>query len=896
MWEEKMWEAPKALERGWTVEEVSRRGGILNVKIRCEELLSGWEVAVDESAILETALASRNPELIKKLIQLDGSLSDHLGQFVTSTCSKLSRAPAAKLSGGAVVGLALLASSVLAWRVSCSSAPAPEPPSRDSIVKSIVQELLGKASRLSASVKASVSALLELSDSRVQPGVERSSKEGWAHCWWSYRVPGDTESLPLEDTTSPPPKGTWSKVWMALRPSGLWMFEGPAGIQATRALFFDKSTRVVHQDSASRVVSVRSRNWNLAFRCDEDFDTRLWGLAVQSAVNKCDWGNLHRENSSSSPQRFLARGLRPSGARFHGTTTAAVGAIVQGIRSAQTQVLIATSSLILHESLWKALKQVPKTVKVYFLLSGVRLDSSSSRESEPEPLASLASFTNFNVVCAWPSIDIGSVKAAQPDVRLLSDGSNDSESFIVVDQALAFVGAFGLCARPTIELSVTVEFRGSSVVDLARQFSLSWELASTNLAARGPAIQLFDLTYDGMTTRTSRPVERSESGDSTDTGVCVMRDADSVQILRTSRRLSQSGESLREQSLYYAMMGLIDHAESSVLLFTNEFVSGLEGDTDVGNRVADAICRRILRAVRSGHMFQVLLVVSGKPSEGTTRTLKRMSECLKTASPDALKCLRVREIGISCAAMFAVVVDDTQALVGGSPISDAALNGLGAGATGVLVKESPTTSASLRSTSLLSKLLQAVVYFEGQLRQGVVPSIGVPPLRRSSSLKRLVSPIFPGSSADTLPTPEPILADTPQGYFGGLPPVPALPSLPLSPPVLPSPPAASPVTLGPSLDPLLSRTTSEAHTPSGVSAVDDIVVKAVVEALESLFPSFALAVWDAFTEDLILWDEHFARRLAHFVSSKRYPAPTEDSSLRGAIWPALEQPTGARVR
>ena len=64
-----------------------------------------------------------------------------------------------------------------------------------------------------------------------------------------------------------------------------------------------------------------------------------------------------------------------------------------------------------------------------------------------------------------------------------------------------------------------------------------------------------------------------------------------------------------ERSIHNAYRKLIETAESFILIENQFFVSGMEGDAHVKNRILESLYQRILRAHNAGQMFKVIIVM-----------------------------------------------------------------------------------------------------------------------------------------------------------------------------------------------------------------------------------------------------------------------------------------------
>ncbi|XP_022844837.1 phospholipase D zeta 1 isoform X2 [Olea europaea var. sylvestris] len=80
------------------------------------------------------------------------------------------------------------------------------------------------------------------------------------------------------------------------------------------------------------------------------------------------------------------------------------------------------------------------------------------------------------------------------------------------------------------------------------------------------------------------------------------------QVIRSVSQWS-AGTSQIEESIHIAYCSLIEKAEHYVYIENQFFISGLEGDEIIRNRVLDALYRRILRAHNEKKCFRVIIVI-----------------------------------------------------------------------------------------------------------------------------------------------------------------------------------------------------------------------------------------------------------------------------------------------
>merc|ERR1719277_2430250 len=81
----------------------------------------------------------------------------------------------------------------------------------------------------------------------------------------------------------------------------------------------------------------------------------------------------------------------------------------------------------------------------------------------------------------------------------------------------------------------------------------------------------------------------------------------SIQIVRSVGRWS-AGTRI-ESSTHSAYCDLVQGAERFIYIENQFFVSGMDGDEKVGNRVAEALYRRIARAKAENEAFHVMIVL-----------------------------------------------------------------------------------------------------------------------------------------------------------------------------------------------------------------------------------------------------------------------------------------------
>ncbi|KAG1371287.1 Phospholipase D zeta 2 [Cocos nucifera] len=80
------------------------------------------------------------------------------------------------------------------------------------------------------------------------------------------------------------------------------------------------------------------------------------------------------------------------------------------------------------------------------------------------------------------------------------------------------------------------------------------------------------------------------------------------QVIRSAGQWS-AGTSQTEESIHNAYFSVIEKAEHFVYIENQFFISGLSGDDTIGNRVLEALYRRIMRAEKEKRCFRVIIII-----------------------------------------------------------------------------------------------------------------------------------------------------------------------------------------------------------------------------------------------------------------------------------------------
>ncbi|XP_073104639.1 phospholipase D zeta 1 isoform X2 [Elaeis guineensis] len=80
------------------------------------------------------------------------------------------------------------------------------------------------------------------------------------------------------------------------------------------------------------------------------------------------------------------------------------------------------------------------------------------------------------------------------------------------------------------------------------------------------------------------------------------------QVIRSVGQWS-AGTSQTEESIHNAYFSVIEKAEHFIYIENQFFISGLSGDDTIGNRVLEALYRRIMRAEKENRCFRVIIII-----------------------------------------------------------------------------------------------------------------------------------------------------------------------------------------------------------------------------------------------------------------------------------------------
>jgi phospholipase D1/2 len=326
------------------------------------------------------------------------------------------------------------------------------------------------------------------------------------------------------------------------------------------------------------------------------------------------------------------------------------------------------------------------------------------------------------------------------------------EKVVVVDQQLAFVGGIDLClgryedadyrlrdtggdliwdgqdySNPRIRDFADVRSAGArDILDRRSQPRMPWQDVSCALlgrAARDVARHCIErwnhaksmrpqyanmptvLLHRKVNVCNDRLVDLvSEAGDESWPSSCGSWHECTAQVVRSVGRWSAGTRS--ERSAHAAYCDLVQGAERFVFIENQFFVSGLDGDSEIGNRVAEAIYRRIVKAHEKQERFHVMVVMPLLPaldgpisssSPGPPlyvmywqyRSFRNLRQSLLDAGVDAgaflsvygLRTHAVLEDGSPPVAeeiyvhSKVMVVDDRLAIIGSANINDRSLMG-----------------------------------------------------------------------------------------------------------------------------------------------------------------------------------------------------------------------------
>jgi len=199
-----------------------------------------------------------------------------------------------------------------------------------------------------------------------------------------------------------------------------------------------------------------------------------------------------------------------------------------------------------------------------------------------------------------------------------------------------------------------------------------------------------------------------------------------------------------ESSIHSAYCDLVQNAGHFVYIENQFFVSGMDGDEAVGNRVAEAIYRRIVGAHTKKETFLVMIVLpllpafdgTIAPNKGTSltgvmswqyRTLRTLRSRLEEMSIDPDEYLNVYGLrtfgylddGKNCVTeqiyvhSKVMLVDDQVSIIGSANVNDRSLLGMRDSEIDVLLKDTIATDSVLggvpwQSGALTSQLRRAL--------------------------------------------------------------------------------------------------------------------------------------------------------------------------------------------
>ncbi|XP_010546749.1 PREDICTED: phospholipase D zeta 2 [Tarenaya hassleriana] len=202
------------------------------------------------------------------------------------------------------------------------------------------------------------------------------------------------------------------------------------------------------------------------------------------------------------------------------------------------------------------------------------------------------------------------------------------------------------------------------------------------------------------------------------------------QIIRSVSQWS-AGTSQPEESIHKAYCSLIQNAEHFIYIENQFFISGLENDDTIQNRISESLYRRILQAHEEKKRFRVVIVIPLLPgfqggiddfgaatvralmhwqyrtiSRGRTSILDNLSALLGPKTQDYISFYGLRSYGrlfeggpVATSQVYVhsklMIVDDRIALIGSSNINDRSLLGSRDSEIGVVIEDKDFVESSM---------------------------------------------------------------------------------------------------------------------------------------------------------------------------------------------------------
>lgn len=195
-----------------------------------------------------------------------------------------------------------------------------------------------------------------------------------------------------------------------------------------------------------------------------------------------------------------------------------------------------------------------------------------------------------------------------------------------------------------------------------------------------------------------------------------------IQVIRSVGQWSAGTTLPDERSIHAAYCSLIDRAEHFVYIENQFFISGMDGDDIIQNRVLEAMYSRIMRAHREGQRFRVIIVIpllpgfqggvddSGAASvrfimhwqfrticRGRSSLLQRLQDSLGPQARDYVSFHGLRNYGrlengpLATSQVYVhsklMIVDDRFVLIGSANINDRSLLGSRDSEMGVVLED-----------------------------------------------------------------------------------------------------------------------------------------------------------------------------------------------------------------
>jgi len=575
-----------------------------------------------------------------------------------------------------------------------------------------------------------------------------------------------------------------TEQWLVLRKDGLALFKSMMDQDPTDMLFFDTSFSLFRSDEDRILVSGSTFVLELAFAghaarqrdCVQSWCNAITLTAQLSTRTKEQrFGSFAPIRQPAAPKLGDRHMLRGSHARFVINGRAYFRKVAEAICLAQHEIFILGFWVSPHLPLSREDDPLPGNADPR--LSSLLL-AAADRGVRVCVLLYHETAMLMPNSSEWPEAELNKLKhrnifvvrhRSQWDSNILW---THHEKVVAVDQQLAFVGGLDLClgryddaehrladhalphvwegqdySNPRIRDFVAPVHGPSDTVDRASQPRMPWQDIHCMLlgrAARDVArhcIERWNHAKDKRphycrfpTALLRRKVavcndamlKLAEEGPDTSWPPAFGGWQEcSAQVVRSVGRWSAGTRT--ETSVHAAFCDLIQGAERFVYIENQFFVSGLDGDEIVGNRVAEALHRRVLRAREKGREFHVMMVLPLLPAfDGTLaqhtssslqyvmnwqyRTLRTLRQSLRDAGISMDEYVSVfglrthgwlESAGVVTEQVYVhsklMIVDDRTTLVGSANINDRSLLGIRDSEVGVVLRDGDSMGGGFSS-------------------------------------------------------------------------------------------------------------------------------------------------------------------------------------------------------